>query len=101
MECPKCKKDDILVTVDDDEETYICSLCRAFWDEDMEVLGEISEEQLTTYQNLIKWNTLIDEIDFYFANAVNTEKCVFCDKLAVKDGDDYKCHACGGSWSVA
>jgi len=101
MECPKCQKDNILVEVRDDEETYICIECRAFWDEDMEVLGKISEEQITLYENIIKWNTLIDELDFQLAATLDIEKCVFCSKLAIKDGEDYKCHGCGGSWSVA
>jgi len=101
MNCPKCQKDDILVAVNKDgEETFICEKCRAFWDEDMEVLGKISSEQLAVYQNIIEWNTLIDQIDFQQSDAQDIEKCIFCDKLAVKDGDDYKCYACGNSWSV-
>lgn len=100
MECPKCQKDDILVTVMEDEETYICVECRAFWDEDMEVLGEVSKEQIELYQKIIKWNTFIDAIDFQQADAPNIEKCVFCNKIAVKNGDDYKCQTCGNSWSV-
>jgi len=100
MECPKCQKDDILVEVREDEETYICIECRTFWDEDMEVLGEISKDQLTFYQDIIKWNTLIDGLDFQLVDTLNIERCIFCKKIAVKNEDDYVCHSCGGSWSV-
>ena len=100
MECPKCQHIDILVKVEDDEKTYICSKCRSFWDEEMEVLGKISKRQLELFQYVIEWNEIINDIDFQETDASNVEKCIFCSKLAVKDDDCYKCHSCGGSWSV-
>lgn len=100
MRCPKCQNEDIIVATKEDGDIYICLECRAFWGEEIKVQGEISNHELNLYKNVIEWNTMIDQIDFEFADATNVEKCIFCDKLAVKDGDNYKCHSCGGSWSV-
>jgi hypothetical protein len=100
MKCPRCHEDDIIVATKEKGDVFVCVGCRAVWDEDMEVLYDIPENELRLYEKAIEWNTLIDNMEIQLADAADVEQCLFCDKFAVKDGNDYKCHSCGGSWSV-
>ena len=101
MICPNCKHIEIIVTERDNIETLICATCGTFWDTEMNIQGKVSPEYIYLLKEILKDCEMIDNIEVEVVSNLDTTKCIACDGVALKTGDDdYVCNKCGQSWSI-
>ena len=101
MKCPKCEHEEIIITGRAEGDTFICTTCGTFWDEEVNVQGTVSPEYVFLLKKVIDECRAIDEMEVEVVSNLETTKCIACDGVALKtDDDDYVCNKCGQSWSV-